>query len=354
MHKSNQTTRPSSYQYFMDVWSNERPLIKVRSLRTAVCSTCLKNQKDIKEAEPDNTEPKERQKQHVAVYEAAQDSYHKLQKQAQDGGPRLWSIDAMESILYPHFPARPSECFFQSYPSLCCYGIIDDKKFGSKNHPCIYSSIKGGKSVNEVLTCLFKVWMEEWKPNVERVQHVQADNCQREVKNQYMFGFLHMMCLMNMADEIYVHFMQSGHTKFKPDSYFGRMKPVVRKHSMQTLDEFERLIPKKDTTVHKFDRFSDWRTFISEHWGPIPHISSCFEFKVTKNGVYSKEYCTDKEWKHFVNAYHTACTKVEPAVCPVKGITPAQKKGLLKTWNLVDEANKDEFSPYMEQPQAKA
>ncbi|KAL0490558.1 hypothetical protein AKO1_003035 [Acrasis kona] len=125
------------------------------------------------------------------------------------------------------------------------------------------------------------------------------------------------------------------------------MKRVVRKKNIQTLDEFERAIPKKNTIVHKFNQFADWKSFLKKHWGAIPNISSFYEFKVTKEGVFYKEFCTDAEWDHFVNTHHTPCEQLNCDVLPPNGITPAQQKGLRKIWDLIEDENKNEFLPFM-------
>ena len=58
---------------------------------------------------------------------------------------------------------------------------------------------------------------------------LQADNCVGQNKNTTMMWYLAWRVITGQHDRIELNFMLPGHTKFRPDSYFGLFKKHYRR-----------------------------------------------------------------------------------------------------------------------------
>ena len=63
----------------------------------------------------------------------------------------------------------------------------------------------------------------------ERCVTLQADNCVGQNKNTTMIWYLAWRVITGQHDRIELNFMLPGHTKFRPDSYFGLFKKHYRR-----------------------------------------------------------------------------------------------------------------------------
>ena len=63
----------------------------------------------------------------------------------------------------------------------------------------------------------------------ERRVTLQADNCVGQNKNTTMMWYLAWRVITGQHDAIQLNFMLPGHTKFRPDSYFGLFKKYYRR-----------------------------------------------------------------------------------------------------------------------------
>eukprot|EP00731_Ephydatia_muelleri_P017401 Em0010g499a len=63
----------------------------------------------------------------------------------------------------------------------------------------------------------------------ERRVTLQADNCVGQNKNTTMMTYLAWRVITGQHDTIQLNFMLPGHTKFRPNSYFGLFKKYYRR-----------------------------------------------------------------------------------------------------------------------------
>ena len=73
----------------------------------------------------------------------------------------------------------------------------------------------------------------------ERRVTLQADNCVGQNKNTTMMWYLAWRVITGQHDRIQLNFMLPGHTKFRPDSYFGLFKNHYRRQDR--IDDMEDL-----------------------------------------------------------------------------------------------------------------
>ena len=72
---------------------------------------------------------------------------------------------------------------------------------------------------------------------------LQADNCVRQNKNKTMMWYLAGRTVTDQHHKIDIQYMLPGHTKFRPDSYFGILKRQYHvQNSINTFDELVKCV----------------------------------------------------------------------------------------------------------------
>ena len=110
----------------------------------------------------------------------------------------------------------------------------------------------------------------------ERRVTLQADNCVGQNKNTTMMWYLAWRMITGQHDTIQLNFMVHGHTKFRPDSYFGLFKKYYRRQDhvddMDDLADCVRQCGQNVTCVPQL--YQNWQyhglnAFLSQWFGPL-------------------------------------------------------------------------------------
>ena len=92
------------------------------------------------------------------------------------------------------------------------------------------------------------------------IAYFQADNCYRENKNRWFFGFIHYLISIGWFHEVLYSMMVPGHTHEDVDAMFGNISHSMDSNSASTLPALEALIQ------HTFIRDSTRPTTVSLSW----------------------------------------------------------------------------------------
>ena len=119
----------------------------------------------------------------------------------------------------------------------------------------------------------------------ERRVTLQADNCVWQNNNTTMMWYLAWRVITGQHDRIELHFMLPGHTKFRPDSYFGLFKKHYRRQdhvdNMADLADCIQQCGQNVTCVPQLCKdwkLYDWNAFLGQWFGPLVGLGRCHTF----------------------------------------------------------------------------
>ena len=114
---------------------------------------------------------------------------------------------------------------------------------------------------------------------------LQADNCIGQNKNTTMMWYLAWRVITGQHDRIELNFMLPGHTKFRPDSYFGLFKKHYHRQdhvdNMADLADCVQQCGQNVTSVPQLCKdwwFYDWNAFLGQWFGPLVGLGRCHTF----------------------------------------------------------------------------
>ena len=167
--------------------------------------------------------------------------------------------------------------------------------------------------------------------------HFHADNCTGQNKNNASMHYLLWRTMTGKHCTAELSFMLVGHTKFAPDRYFGLIKRLFWKSSIDSIIEMERVV--KESTItgrnkaqlirspcgEKEVYFYQWTLFLQQFFKPIPNILKYhkFRFDAAKPGVVVvQEYSDTKELSmNLLKVDHQqVITAGLPQLTPIKGL----------------------------------
>ena len=147
-----------------------------------------------------------------------------------------------------------------------------------------------------------------------KVLHLHADNCVGQNKNNIVIQYPMWRTLADLNDEIELLFMLVGHTKFAPDRFFGLIKNLFHKLTIDTMADIERVVEESSVTGKnkaqltacpitgvRYVYWMDWADFFGEFFKTIVNITKYhhFRFKRDTPGVVCyKEFCDSEEEKY--------------------------------------------------------
>ena len=117
----------------------------------------------------------------------------------------------------------------------------------------------------------------------ERRVTLQADNCVGQNKNTTMMWYLAWRVITGQHDTIQPNFMLPGHTKFRPDSYFGLFKKYYQcRYDMDDLADCVRQCGQDVTCVpqrYQDWHYYDWNAFLGQWFSPLAGLGRCYTFR---------------------------------------------------------------------------
>ena len=81
---------------------------------------------------------------------------------------------------------------------------------------------------------------------------IQADNCGRENKNQYMFAFCTVLVGLRYFAEVYLSFLLVGHTHEDIDQRFSVISGTLKRQDIDSLQELLEFIKKGASHTEAF------------------------------------------------------------------------------------------------------
>ena len=117
---------------------------------------------------------------------------------------------------------------------------------------------------------------------------LQADNCVGQNKNTTMLRYLAWRVITGQHEKIHVqlNFILPGHTKFRPDSYFGLFKKHYRRQDhvddMDDLVDCVRQCGQNVTCVPQLYQdwqYYDWNAYLGQWFGPLFEFGHCYTFQ---------------------------------------------------------------------------
>ena len=84
------------------------------------------------------------------------------------------------------------------------------------------------------------------------VLRIQADNCGRENKNQYMFAFCATLVGLDYFAEVYLSFLLVGHTHEDIDQRFSVISSTLKLYDIDLIQELMELIQKGASHTEAF------------------------------------------------------------------------------------------------------
>lgn len=203
---------------------------------------------------------------------------------------------------------------------------------------------KGANLVIEVIQRTLKKMEITYNGKLPTTFYLQLDNCSRENKNRFLFGYLGRLVQQHVFETIYISFLPVGHTHEDIDQAFGCISRKMRQVDALSRNDFYNAIAEGYTYKGKkpvFDHLStvaNFRDFIKDSMPPIRNITAPLHYRlsihqdVSLNNVctlWFKELRTDKNWSR----YGEICTSdinmelspdTVPPYCP-KPETPESK-----------------------------
>ena len=120
----------------------------------------------------------------------------------------------------------------------------------------------------------------------ERRVTLQADNCVGQNKNTTMMWYLAWRVITGQHEAIQLNFMLPGHTKFRPDSYFGLFKKYYRRQDhvddMDDLADCVRQCGQNVTCVPQLYQdwhYYDWNAFLFQWFSHLAGLGRCYTFE---------------------------------------------------------------------------
>ena len=125
----------------------------------------------------------------------------------------------------------------------------------------------GSNLVVTVIHKLIEDFLKDHK-KLPRTLHINTDNCARENKNRYVFGYLAALIELQIFTEITIDFMLVGHTGNNVDQLFSCLAKVFKENEMSSVNDLidkivnSPIIPKPLCT-NLFYIF-DWKNCVTE------------------------------------------------------------------------------------------
>lgn len=297
---------------------------------------------------------------------------------AYEGDQQLPSSDALvvafdfkQNISLPFHLQQAQQEYYTSVFNVNVFCIIFENLKEKKYHPLIWEETKGGKTLNEIGTCLLSV-LQQLQSKPDNII-VWVDNCSYQNKNFLLFVFLlFLVSEKKVAKSICFKYFVSGHSHFSPDMYFAWMNKIIKGHDLEVISDIldlpwtEKVIkPTLLTTFYDFISKFDGKfvqpkgirplteLFVHQdhpnklYWTtdiPIQGLPKIETMKVwdLRNGKKFKKETEISE----ANTWQSCFQGLNPS--SLRKIAPKKHKSLLSLVNLV--AKKDQYIQMLGEP----
>ncbi len=281
---------PPTKSYFYKVWKQSCSHIKVRKRgRFTICSICesirLQLEGAIKRKE--DTRPiMVKKRAHNAMVSKERAEYSRKRNNAIRDPKRFCSviIDGADQAAFglPHFTTLTKDVRGNAL-KVRLIGIL---QHGSPNKLRLYTMTEEQQTgANHIVEALHRFLNDlATASKIPSYLHIQADNCVRENKNRFIFGYLESLIAWNVVDEIEMSFLPIGHTHEDIDQSFSATSNALRENNAITLGEMQKVLRSvynKQTEVSHMQHQGNWYGLCQET-GCLRPISKFTKYRYFK------------------------------------------------------------------------
>jgi hypothetical protein len=301
--------RLMEYRSFVDVWHKCMPHIKFMTPRTDVCSKCERFRQQIKDAvlEDRKASLTAAFSQHLSIAQTEREYYLECCKRSASelavcsgGAPRYahYTFDFAEQLHLPHHSRQEGPLYFKVCRKVQLFGICCDSNNVQINYlvdesQTIGQNGKKSHGPNSVISMLDH-YFSHHSLN-EAICQCHADNCVGQNKNRFVLGYFAWRIITGKHDQLYLSFMEVGHTRCLVDGHFGLIKKIYRTMDCDTVqhlaDATTRSSGNNKPQLFPWE-WREWDTFINSLFKAIPNITKYHHFRLDSDSpgiVHAKE-----------------------------------------------------------------
>lgn len=259
------------YGYFIFVWRQLCPKIKVRKLRRfSKCTICEEIRAAIKEARAnrqDTAHLKARKHVHIQSVMRERIEYRKNRERATISPCTCASfiIDGADQSAFglPHFCTNVKSTTGNAMK----VRLIGALQHGSPNKLLLMTLTEEYETGANHIVQALHVCLNSHEGDLPDHLYLQLDNCTRENKNRFFFGFLEYLVHHGVFKHIFVGFLPVGHTHEDIDQAFSRTADRLRSNDAITLADMKLQIGtvyNNRTIVTEMDSIINWSGLCTE------------------------------------------------------------------------------------------
>jgi len=235
--------RPTSYSYFIRIWREYLPHIKVRKVRRfSKCGDCEDYRSQLEKAgmsERQSAPVLALYKAHHKFITTERMEYYLVKQRAAHNPSIVCSliIDGADQSAFgiPHFTFKTKTEKGHAM-KVRLVGVLDHGVVHSPSLFLLTEQFETG--ANHIVEVLHRVLSKrKEKGKLPPILHVQMDNCSRENKNRFTLGYLEFLVMKGVFVEANASFLPVGHTHEDIDQMFSRTSTHLRVHDAVTLED---------------------------------------------------------------------------------------------------------------------
>jgi hypothetical protein len=238
-----------AWSTFRGLWATEAPLLRVFKSERGLCATCVEMREAMRTL-PDEkvAETAEKFDEHIrlatlarAVYNDARELAAAAWKSPEDGRLAVGhiSFDFARALEYPHWPRETAEQWFVPAVRALLFGVVNEGSGMHKNY--VYPE-PGKHDAQSVVSMVHHAVTQDVRLRNCKTLHLNCDSCGGQNKNCFVVNYFVCRILAGHHDEVFIHFMVKGHTKFSPDGGFGNIRMLYKRMQVMTLAQVVEMV----------------------------------------------------------------------------------------------------------------
>eukprot|EP00171_Calliarthron_tuberculosum_P002286 IDg2286t1 len=226
-----------SLMTFMDVLKRDLPFVRVSLRARGLCDICFVFRDTVRTtADKRLVEQANKWREHLNAADATRDVYRDSQRMGRKV-VRSTITSRLELVVISYDYAKQLSVPMQSEQTMNewfsqkkgydvnLFGIVDE---GHGDNSLQYNYVYGERTKHgsiQVASMLHHFLSIEC-PLLGRskIVHFHSDSCTGQNKNNIVLGYFMLRVAHGFHDDIFWHFMEVGHTKFRPDEGFGSIR----------------------------------------------------------------------------------------------------------------------------------
>ena len=240
-----------SFSYFTRVWKEFCPGIKVRSVhRFSLCDTCETLKAAIEKCGVDVQASKQYRDAlnvHYELIKSERAEYRASQAKAAQFPETFCSIIIdganQEAFSLPHFSFKMKAESTGYSIKMGLIGLLEHLP-GQVRELSLFTMAEDMETGSNHIIEVFHRWLQKKaaKGPLPPCLLIQLDNCSRENKNKFFFGYLETLVSLRVFEEVRVSFLPKGHTHEDIDQVFSCTARALRPTDAVTLSDLHEIL----------------------------------------------------------------------------------------------------------------